>query len=193
MEKDLVSLAERFAGLPPTTEPEFYARIAQMVTTPPGLDPGLLQSLLDSKEYQPHHFAAFYALLVSCRRRKDFSQFREILNRYHTAFSEEPIMPHLQAEAISYLSNQPHELHQALRYARSAVVKMPTLPGVHYLLAEILVRIQESIDSDTNVLIEAEREIEKAIAHSKNHIPSTSRFVLVFGLCKDASVMRSKI
>ncbi|MCK9924145.1 hypothetical protein MXD61_20120 [Frankia sp. AgPm24] len=166
------TLPERLARLPAETHPSFGTAARALLSEPAAGDDALTATVDNSDLPEQTRFNAFYCLQVRAWRRRDHRRHRANTDRYQSAFGEHPMFYFLQAEYYATLDDEPANLDAALTFAVEAVTRLPGVPGVLHLAAQIIAdRHEREPEQDRRPLLDAERYIRQAIALSEGGYP----------------------
>lgn len=154
-------------SLPSTDDPHYFQSVTNFVTSD-DVEDCLLQGVSDESCTFELRFASFYGLLVISRRRKNFSRFRELIERYYAAFRSEPVVDVLKAESLSFCGDVA-ELEEARRLVRAAIVKCDQA-ATRLTAASVCLRLfKAGGEKTTRTLEEASEHIEIALSLQPNH------------------------
>ncbi len=148
---------------------DFVSYITRMATT---LETdSQLVDILESKEYsEGARFIAFYGLCIKYRRLKNYSKFKDILNRFHDLFKNEPIYWVQKAVYKKTFETNPEDLDDALKLWRNIDSQIKELPAFVQAYADTVVLCFENqtlnIENikDKELLVNTIDHIETAIS-----------------------------
>lgn len=166
----LETLAAALSALPPQTDAT-YASKARGVLNLPDAGQSQLQSIATSDKFAPEvRFNAFYCMQALEWRLKNHSQYRENLDLFQSLFAEQPMLDFMQAEYYTAGEHGVSSLETALIFARQAYKKLPAVPGVLNLFAELVCRyVERTAIVDQELLAEADRCSARSIALDRNY------------------------
>ncbi|MDH6180751.1 tetratricopeptide (TPR) repeat protein [Microbacteriaceae bacterium SG_E_30_P1] len=146
------------------------------------------RKLLKTKPRLPHaeRFAALYGLLHRLRREARFPEFAELVRKYETEFSSEPLFDTFRVTKAKWTADDARSLKEALEPAMRALKAFPDEPGVLHSYAELVATLAE-MDSGTSAaeLERALKSVNRAISLSSrknaNHFSTRARIMLLKG------------
>src|SRR5262249_21731302 len=126
----------------------------------------------DADAAEQIRFNAFYCLQARAWRRKDFRRHRANTDRYQAEFGQHPMFFFMQAEYYASLGGDTVNLDAPMRLAEQAVERLPAVPGVLHLAAEIIADHADRHPSpNRDLLLTADRHARQAIALSSDRYP----------------------
>lgn len=137
--EDLVIALER---LPTEEVGDWLMQLTRIVVATPEAEQ-FLEISRDGTANKQVRFAAFYGYAILVRRRKEYTQFREMVQRNGMQFSEHPMYLCLSAIAVQLGSDRTEDLRIALSKAEQALIRMPDNFVVKNQVAEYLANLAE--------------------------------------------------
>lgn len=126
--------------------------------------------VLESDDYSGGaRFIAFYALCIKYRRYKNYTKFKDIIERFYNLFKNEPIYWVQRAVYKKTFETDPEELNEALKLWNNIDERVKNMPAFVQAYADTVVLCFENkvlnIDysKDEEILLETIESIEKAI------------------------------
>ena len=157
------------AALPTETHPDYGAQARRLLRDLSPTDEQLSTLLDDTSVSETIRFNAFYCAQARAWRRKDYSRHRANTDRYQAEFGRHPMFFFMQAEYYASLDEDPVNLEAAIRFAEQSVERLPGVPGVLHLAAEVIADYSDRQPSpDRDLLLTADRHVRQAIALSAN-------------------------
>jgi hypothetical protein len=164
-------LGVALAALPAETSPDYGIAARRLLRNPAPTDDELVAVVDDATVAEQVRFNAFYCLQARAWRRKDYSRHRANTDLYQATFGEHPMFFYMQAEYYASLDD-PINLDAALRFAELAVERLPAVPGVLHLAAEVIAdHADRQPVPDRDLLLTADRHVRQAVAISENRYP----------------------
>lgn len=165
-------LGVALAALPAETHPSYGPEARRILRDLSPADERLAAVANDADAAEQVRFNAFYCLQARAWRRKDFGRHRANTDRYQAEFGHHPMFFFMQAQYYAALGGDAVNLDAALRFAEQAVERLPAVPGVLHLAAEIIAdHADPQPVPDRDALLTADRYVRQAIAISGDRYP----------------------
>lgn len=153
-------LGVALAALPAETHPSYGTEARRILRDLNPTNEELAAVADDVDAAEQVRFNAFYCLQARAWRRKDYIRHRENTGRYQAEFGLHPMFFFMQAEYYASLGGDPVNLDAAMRFAEQAVERLPAVPGVLHLAAEITAdHADRQPNSDRDLLLTADRHV----------------------------------
>ncbi|WP_041260143.1 hypothetical protein [Pseudofrankia inefficax] len=160
------------AALPDETHPDYGSQARGLLRDLSPTDDQLSTLVEDDAAPEQSRFNAFYCLQARAWQRKDYSRHRANTDRYQAQFGRHPMFFFMQAEYYASLDDDLINLEAAMRFAELAVERLPGVPGVLHLAAEISADYADrQAAPDRDLLLFADRHVRQAIAISSSRYP----------------------
>jgi tetratricopeptide (TPR) repeat protein len=159
------ALLDLLQALPSQTDRQ-YAPSARGILEQPGASVDALQAIAeDTAVSKDLRFNAFYCMQAREWRLRNYTRHRANTDRFQSEFGDQPMLDFMQAEYYSVADHEISNLETALIFAKQARDRLPSVPGILHLYAELVCKyVERSGVKDQALLAEADRAIARAIA-----------------------------
>ncbi|MBL7497932.1 hypothetical protein I6A84_30280 [Frankia sp. CNm7] len=165
-------LGVALAALPTERHPDYGSQARRLLRELSPTDEQLTALVDDTANPEQIRFNAFYCLQARAWRRKDHTRHRANTDRHQAEFGHHPMFFFMQAEYYASLDEDPVNLEAAMRFAEQAVERLPGVPGVLHLAAEVRADYADrQAVPDRDQLLAADRHVRQAIAISSGTYP----------------------
>ena len=164
--KQLIPIHHQMESLPNETDRDFPFKARQITKN---IDNPIIkyEKILDNPIFpEKTRFNALYCLLAYLWQVSEFQQYRQVVDKYNDEFDNHVMLLTFRSQYYSSKEKNKGNLQLALSYASKAKGRASNSPSILHLFTRVVIEICDVTDDkvETNLLHEAERCIDKAIA-----------------------------
>lgn len=114
-------------------------------------------------------FSTFFLLCIYSRRMKNYSVYKELLDKYEKIFEREALYPHLLSMYYKNF-NSKEDMEWTIEYAREAVKNLPEQVGVLHNYVEAIVTAKENgLEIEDSLWTDAQEKMKEVIKRNAKH------------------------
>jgi hypothetical protein len=192
MSDENVTLSHCFHSLPSPDSSDYAAKVrAALRSSEPPVEE--LLRIIERDSDRMMRFAAYYGLLITYWRRRDFSQYRDLVDRLGGQFFDIKLSLAIRAQYQWSTAATPTNLELARSIASEAARGLPDAPNVLHLYAELVAACAENTEASTHpdgpaALLMIDRAIALASVPYPKYFATRARLLSAQGWYSEARV-----
>jgi tetratricopeptide (TPR) repeat protein len=164
-----IAVVDRLHALPSPNTNEFLVATRELAAELGDADETLETVIGESSLAEQARFNALYLLLFRLRRRRDYHEYRQWVDRYRLEFSKFPLFHTFEVVYQRSLGEDRRSMEQAIRESGRALEELPDFPGVLHQYAEL---VASSSERHGNIATE---DLERAVRSARRAIALSDR------------------